>query len=235
MLKQFNSNNRKLNRVIKQINLNNLSGSGYLDNLIDDYKIQINLSASLDGRGTILNPLSEIETGSAGQDGYSNLPNELSASIEYTYTPSFDVRIPTKFGGATRSNANSIKLVNNKTKISNFYQEILEHSARYVSRQIDEFNNSENTLTIYNVTLDYGTEGASSDNFEVLVYGLHIPGDYTITQIGNNVVVKLNDEYIDFDNVTINDIYVIGKLVEIPIASENDIILSTENGLDLIV
>jgi hypothetical protein len=64
---------------------------------------------------------------------------------------------------------------------------------------------------------------------------LHIPGDYTITQIGNNVVVKLNDEYIDFDNVTINDIYVIGKLVEIPIAAENDIILSTENGLDLIV
>jgi hypothetical protein len=235
MLNRFNSNARKLNRVIKQINLNNLSGSGYLDNIIDDYKIQINLSASLDGRGTILNPLSEIETGSAGQDGYSYLPNELSASIEYTYIPSFNVRIPTKFGGATRSNPNPIKLVNNKTKISNFYQEILEHSARYVSREIDEFNNTENTLTIYNITLDYGTEGASSDNFEVLVYGLHIPGDYTITQIGNNVVVKLNDEYIDFDNVTINDIYVIGKLVDIPIAAENDIILSTENGLDLIV
>jgi hypothetical protein len=235
MLNRFNSNVRKLNRVIKQINLNNLSGSGYLDNIIDDYKIQINLSASLDGRGTILNPLSEIETGSAGQDGYSNLPNEISASIEYTYIPSFNVRIPTKFGGATRSNPNPIKVVNNKTTISNFYQEILEHSARYVSRQIDEFNNLENTLTIYNVSLDYGTEGASSDNFEVLVYGLHIPGDYTITQIGNNVVVKLNDEYIDFDNVTINDIYVIGKLVDIPIAAENDIILSTENGLDLIV
>jgi hypothetical protein len=235
MLNRFNSNVRKLNRVIKQINLNNLSGSGYLDNIIDDYKIQINLSASLDGRGTILTPLSEIETGSAGQDGYSNLPNELSASIEYTYTPSFDVRIPTKFGSTTRSNPNPIKLVNNKTKISNFYQEILEHSARYVSRQIDEFNNSENTLTIYNVTLDYGTEGASSDNFEVLVYGLHIPGDYTITQIGNNVVVKLNDEYIDFDNVTINDIYVMGKLVDIPIATEDDSIIITESGLDIII
>ena len=85
MLKQFNSNVRKLNRVIQQINLNNLSGSGYLDNLIDDYKIQINFSASLDGRGTTLNPLSEIETGSAGQGGYSNLPNELSVSIEYSY------------------------------------------------------------------------------------------------------------------------------------------------------
>jgi hypothetical protein len=183
MLKQFNSNNRKLNRVIPpRVNTENL----------------VNL--------------------------------DLTGSLQ-------NIELPTtnKFNSNTRSNPNPIKVVNNKTTISNFYQEILEHSARYVSRQIDEFNNLENTLTIYNVALDYGTEGASSDNFEVLVYGLHIPGDYTITQIGNNVVVKLNDEYIDFDNVTINDIYVIGKLVEIPIAAENDIILSTENGLDLIV
>ena len=235
MLRQFNSNTRKLNRVIKQINLNNLSGSGYLDNLLDNYKIQVNLSASLDGRGTILNPLSEIETGSAGQDGYSNLPNELSASITYAYTASLDVRIPTKFGGRTRSNPNPIKLVNNKTTISNFYQEILENSARYNQRVIDEFDNNTNTLTIYNVTLDYGTEGASPNNFEVLVYGLHIPGNYKIEEIGNNVVITLNDEYIDYDNVTINDIYVMGKLVDIPIASEDGYNLITEDGLDIII
>ncbi len=183
MLKQFNSNNRKLNRVIPpRVNTENL----------------VNL--------------------------------DLTGSLQ-------NIELPTtnKFNSNVRSNSNSIKLVNNKSTISNFYQEILEHSARYVNRQIDTFDNIENTLTIYNVSLDYGTEGASSDNFEVLVYGLHIPGDYTITQVGNNVVVKLNDEYIDFDNVTINDIYVIGKLVDIPIATENEIILSTENGLDLIV
>jgi hypothetical protein len=235
MLKQFNSNTRKLNRVIKQINLNNLSGSGYLDNLIDDYKIQINLSASLDGRGTTLNPLSEIETGSAGQDGYSNLPNELSASIEYTYTPSFDVRIPTKFGSKTRSNPNPIKLVNNKTKISEFYQEILENSARYNQRTIDEFDNIENTLTILNVALDYGTEGASPNNFEVLVFGLHIPGNYTIKEVGNDVVITLNEEYIDYDNVTINDIYVMGKLVDIELDTENDIDILTENDENIII
>ena len=183
MLRQFNSNARKLNRVIPaRINPENL----------------VNL--------------------------------DLTGSLQNVEAPTTN-----KFNSNTRSNPNPIKLVNNKSTISNFHQEILEHSARYVSRQIDEFDNSENTLTIYNVSLDYGTEGPSSDNFEILVYGLHIPGDYTITQNGNNVVVKLNDEYIDFDNVTINDIYVIGKLVDIPIAAENDIILSTENGLDLIV
>ena len=235
MLKQFNSNTRKLNRVIKQINLNNLSGSGYLDNLLDDYKIQVNLSASLDGRGTILNPLSEIETGSAGQDGYSNLPNELSASIAYAYTASLDVRIPTKFGGRTKSNPNPIKLVNNKTKISDFYQEILENSARYNQRIIDEFDNNTNTLTIYNVTLDYGTEGASPNNFEVLVFGLHIPGNYKIEEVGNNVVITLNEQYIDYDNVTINDIYVMGKLVDVPVATEDDSIIITEDGLDIII
>jgi len=203
MLRQFNSNARKLNRVIKQINLNNLSGSGYLDNLIDDYKLQSSLSASFDGRDESGNPLSQEQA-----------MLELSASIAYNYNTSFDTTISTKFNSNTRSNPNPIKLVNNKTKISSFYQEILEHSARYISRQVDEFNNSENTLTIYNVALDYGTEGASSDNFEVLVYGLHIPGDYTIKEVGNNVVITLNDEYIDFDNVTIDDIYVIGKLKE---------------------
>ncbi len=224
MLKQFNSNSRKLNRVIQQINLNNLSGSGYLDNLLEDYKTQTSLSSSFDGRDINGNALSS-----------SQAMLELSASIAYAYTASLDVRIPTKFGGRTRSNPNPIKLVNNKTKISEFYQEILENSARYNQRVIDEFDNNTNTLTIYNVTLDYGTEGASPNNFEVLVFGLHIPGNYTIKEVGNNVVITLNEQYIDYDNVTINDIYVMGKLVDVPVATEDDSIIITESGLDIII
>ena len=224
MLKQFNSNTRKLNRVIQQINLNNLSGSGYLDNLLEDYKTQTSLSSSFDGRDINGNPLSS-----------SQAMLELSASIAYNYNTSFDTSIPTKFQSKTRSNPNPIKLVNNKTKISDFYQEILENSARYNQRVIDEFDNNTNTLTIYNVTLDYGTEGASPNNFEVLVFGLHIPGNYKIEEVGNNVVITLNEEYIDYDNVTINDIYVMGKLKDIPIGTELDIILSTENDEEIIL
>ena len=183
MLRQFNSNARKLNRIIPpKVNAENLVNS------------------------------------------------DLTGSLQ-------NIELPTtnKFNSNTRSNPNPIKVVNNKTTISSFHQEILQHSARYITRIIDEFNNTENTLTIYNVSLDYGTEGANSDNFEVLVYGLHIPGDYTIKEIGNNVVIKLNDEYIDFDNVTINDIYVIGKLVDIPIATEDNFNITTEDGLDIII
>jgi len=182
MLKQFNSNARKLNRIIPKINPNNL------------------------------------------------VSNDLTGSLA-------NIEIPTntKFESKTRSNPTPKKLINNKTKILNFYQEILEHSARKLTRKIDAFDNNLNTLTILNVYLDYGTEGASPNNFEILVYGLHIPGDYTIKEVGNDVVIKLNDYYIDYDNVTIDDIYVIGKLVETPLASENNYNLTTEDGLDIII
>jgi len=158
MLKQFNSNARKLNRIIPKINPNNL--------------------VSTDLTGSLLN----IE-----------IPNN------------------TKFESKTRSNPNPIKIVNNKSNIKDFHSELLDYSARKNARYVDGFDNIENTLTISNVRLDYGTEGATPNNFEILVYGLHIPGNFTIKEIENNVVIKLNDRYIDFDNVTINDIYVIGK------------------------
>ena len=182
MLKQFNSNTRKLNRVVPKVNINNLTNS------------------------------------------------DLTGSLQ-------NIEIPTntKFQSKTRSNPNPTKLVNNKTTISDFHQEILENSAMYNQKVIDEFDNVTNTLTIHNVTLDYGTEGASPNNFEVLVYGLHIPGNYKIEEVGNNVVITLNEQYIDYDNVTVNDIYVMGKLVDVPVATEDDSIIITESGLDIII
>jgi hypothetical protein len=142
MLKQFNSNAKKLNRIIPKINFNNPSS------LLND--------ATLD--------------------------------------------------------QNPIKLVNNKNKIESFHNEILQFSGRSIIKQIDDIDNSGfGNLIIYSSSLDYGTEGASPENFEVMVFGLHIPGNYRIYEQNENVIVSLNDFYIDFENVTINDIYVIGK------------------------
>jgi len=170
MLNQFNSNTRKLNRVIKKINLNNLSGS------LNDINLNLDLSGSL-----------------------------------------LNIKLPTtsSYQSNTKSNPNPTKLVNNKNTISNFHNEILIHSARYVRMGVDTFDNTANTLTIYNAQTDYGTEGASPDNFEIMVYGLHIPGNFKVEDIGNNVVITLGDRYIDFDNVTLSDIYVFGKLISI--------------------
>ena len=244
MLNRFNSNTRQLNRIVKKYNLTNISASVYegievsgsndFKTIMGDYINQsYTISSSFDGRDINGNPY-EVDINGKPILNSQSLA-ELSASITYAYTASLDVRIPTKFGGRTKSNPNPIKLVNNKTKISDFYQEILENSAMYNQKVIDEFDNNTNTLTIYNVTLDYGTEGASPNNFEVLVFGLHIPGNYKIEEVGNNVVITLNEEYIDYDNVTINDIYVMGKLKDIPIGTELDIVLSTENDEEIIL
>ena len=182
MLKQFNSNARKLNRIIPKINPNNL--------------VSTDLTGSL-------------------------------ANIE--------IPTNTKFNSNTKSNPNKNIVTNNKSTINDFYLEILQNSARKATRMIDAFNNALNTLTIYNAYLDYGTEGVSPNNFEILVYGLHIPGNFNISEVGNNVVISLNDRYIDFDNVTINDIYIIGKIVDIPIITEDSINITTEDGLDIII
>jgi hypothetical protein len=191
MLKQFNSNSRKLNRVIpKDIKSNTLDNDAYI---------------------TYLQSIADAE--------YAEHNTEIQ-----------------KTTSRVRSNPNPTKLINNKSTISNFYKEILEYSARYVKRSVDSFSNDGfGTLTILNTQLDYGTEGASADNFELLVYGLNIPGDYSVKEVGNNVVITLNDEYIDFDNVTLNDIYVIGKLKDIVIGTEFDTILSTENDEEIIL
>ena len=96
MLRQFNSNNKKLNKVAAKVNINNLINS--------------------DLTGSLLN----IE-----------IPNT------------------TRFQSKTKTNPNPVKLVNNKTTISNFHQEILQNSARYISRQVDGFDNSKNILREY--------------------------------------------------------------------------------------
>ena len=223
MLNQFSSNARKLNRIIPKVNTNNLNDSLYITASLLNIELPSSASYQSNTRKNPYGP-TVINTNNINDSLY------VTASLENIELPS-----SASYQSHTRSNPNPIKLVNNKTKISDFYQEILEHSARYVQRVIDEFDNNANTLTIYNVTLDYGTEGASADNFEVLVYGLHIPGNYTIKEVGNDVVITLNEQYIDYDNVTINDIYIMGKLKDIPIGTELDIVLSTENDEEIIL
>ena len=160
MLNRFNSNAKKLNRIIPKINPNNLNDDLYIT-------------------GSLLN-------------------------IELPTSSSFQSHV--------RSNPNPIKLVNNKNKISNFYDEILQFGGRNVSKVVDSYSNEGfGKLILNNTKLDYGTEGASPDNFEVIVGGLHIPGNYTIAEVGTDVVITLNDYYIDFSSQDVSNIYVIGK------------------------
>ncbi len=160
MLNKFNSNARKLNRVLPKINTNNLNDDLYL-------------------------------TGSL-----------LNIDIPSTQSYQSNVRVQTT----------TTKITNNKNTINEFHNEILQYSGRLIKKSVDSYSNDGfGKLILNNTVLDYGTEGASPDNFEIIVGGLHIPGNYTIKEVGTDVVITLNDSYIDFDSQHINDIYVIGK------------------------
>ena len=183
MLNQFNSNARKLNRVIPK-------------------KVNPETLANMDLTGSLQN-----------------------------------IELPTtnKFNSNGKSNPNPIKIVNNKNTIEDFHLEILQHSAMTVKIKADAFDNVANSITIYNMHTDYGTEGASPNNFEVLVYGLHVPGNYKVEDTGNSVIVTFFDNYIDYDNVTLDDIYVIGKLRYLNLDTEDIFDITTENGDEIIV
>jgi hypothetical protein len=106
-----------------------------------------------------------------------------------------NIELPTenKFNSNVRSNPNPIKLVNNKGRIHDFHTEILEYSALYVKKDVTLFDSGSQTLTIKNTILAYGTEEPTSENFEVLINGIHLPGVYKINQIENDVVVTIYD------------------------------------------
>ena len=222
MLKQFNSNNKKLNRIIPKINPNNLISADLTGSLLA-ITIPSTTRFNSNTKKLLKAPI-VLNYNKANDDLY------LTASLE-------NIELPTSasYESYIRTNSNTNIIVNNRQSIIDFHNEILENSGRTIIRTIDTFDDNQNTLTIYNVALDYGTAGVNSDNFEIIVSGLNIPGDYTIKEVGNNVVITLNDRYIDFDNVILDDIYVIGKLVDVPIATEDNFNITTEDGLDIII
>lgn len=203
MRNQFSSNTRKLNRIVPKINPNNLNDSLYLTGSLENIQIPSAKSFQSNFRKNPFGPK------------VVNI-NNLNDSL-YTTASLENIQQPTSasYQSQIRENPNPTKIVNNKGTINDFHTEILQYSARYISKQIDEFDNTANTLTIYNVRLDYGTEGPSPENFEVLLNGLHLPGNYTIKEVGQNVVITFFDDYIEYDSLSRNDIYVIGKFLEI--------------------
>jgi len=205
MLRQFNSGTKKQIRTIPTVNIGNLSGAELLQSLTHIMSSSMPVT-NVFNSNTRFNPelVSVVRT---------PISSDLTGSLYHILSSSMPVL--NVFESNTRSNPNPITITNNTNTINDFHTEILKFGARYVSRQIDAYDNDLNTLTLYNVSLDYGTAGVSPENFEVLTHGLTIPSDYTIKEVGNNVVITLGSEYIDFENIDINDIYVIGKLVEI--------------------
>ena len=176
MLKQFNSNNRKITKPVpKNIKGNTLDNDTYI---------------------AYLESIAEAE--------YA----EHNTEIE-------------KISSKSRKNPNQKQIINNSTKISSFYNEILKYSANIKRVVVDELDvvavDSKNCrlhkLIIYNKFLDYGTESPSPENFEVLENGLHIAGFFNIAQVGNNIEVTLTFVYLLNLNPTASQFSIVGRIL----------------------
>ncbi len=219
MLNRFSSNTKKLAKVIQKINTNNLIDldlTGSLNN------IEIPSSKKFDAK-TRTKVIQNINT--------NNLTDlDLTGSLNNIEVPS-----DKKFAAKTRTNETVVKLVNNTPKLNQFYTDILQYSGRYVKRGITEIDTQNNKLIIENVKLDYGTEEVSPNNFEVIVGGLNLPGIYEINQVSSSVEITLKQEFIDYQSVTENDIYVIGKILELQLLTDELQGLQTEDGKIIIL
>jgi len=140
-----------------------------------------------------------------------------------------------KYETGVRSAPAGTKIVSDNI-INDFHQEILQYSARYVKKHIDWWSEEENSITLANTLLDYGTEGPDENNFEVIVNGIHSPAIYTIKQDGNNIVVNFTERLFSFDGLQKENVIIIGKLLDIAlITQQNDIVITDEDGEPLIL
>lgn len=133
--------------------------------------------------------------------------SELIANLSEIQRPS-----QTQYPDKTRSNASTVKVTNNKSNMGEFTSQIFQYSGAYVKKGVDIFDKVRNTLTILNAVVDHGTALIDQTSFEIYVNGLQITGNYTINQIGADIVISLNDEYIHFAETPPDEIYVFGKI-----------------------
>jgi hypothetical protein len=200
MLNKFNSYSRKLNRVVPKINLNNLT--------------------NLDLTGSI--NLIEIPTEQSYESNYKknpftfNVTNTKNTIVDVTGSLSLvDVPIDRQYDSFVRNSDYQTNVINNKPNIEEFHNQILQYSARYVKKVISGFDSGSQQFYISSSILDYGTTEPTSDNFEIMVDGLHIPDIYKVEQSGSSVVIQLlKTGVVDWDLLDSNDrVVVYGKFL----------------------
>lgn len=105
--------------------------------------------------------------------------------------------------------------------------------------ELDETTNTLFTLTLVNKIFEF--EEIKIDNnkdyMDVYLQGLlKDPNAYDVTTSGNNIIITFNQS-ITFspEDILISEFLIKGKIVNISIATENNSILITEDGLDIII
>jgi hypothetical protein len=185
-MKIFNSNTRKLDKVVPKTDINKIPGASFIDKLANDLKIQ---------GETFSGSLASVQT--------------------YDYETSFDSRSRKTFNSKTRqaSIPTTIKR-SEKDLVLGFRDDILDITANWVFKQPDviEILDDARIRLIFNNVYLQGATTITSSNFDVYVNGVRTPSYLSVEQSETGVNLIIN-EFIGIDSTNKNrvSIYVKGK------------------------
>lgn len=187
-MKIFNSNTKKLSRVVPKTNINKIEGATFADKLVKDFTEQ-----------------NELFSGS-----FTSVQN-------YDYETSFDSRAKKTFNSKNRINPNQTTITRNeKDLVLGFRQSIIDITANWVFKQpdiVEILNDARIKLTFTGVYLQGATE-INPSNFDLYVNGVKVPTYMTIEYSETGVHLIIN-EFIGIDSTNKNktNIYVKGKFL----------------------
>ena len=133
---------------------------------------------------------------------------------------------------------------NDRSRIKALIYEVFEDTLKTTYSLIDGIDTMQLNGTLFTITLvnkKFEFEEIKIDNdkdyIDVYLQGLLIaPNTYDVIKSGNNIIITFNQSITYTpDEIIISDFSVKGKIVNISIATENNSILITENGLDIII
>jgi hypothetical protein len=209
-MKIFNSNTKKLNRVVPKTNINKIEGATFADKLVKDLTEQ-----------------NQLFSGS-----FTSLQN-------YDYETSFDSRIRKTFNSKNRTNPNTNTIKRNeKDLVLGFRDSIMDITANWIFRQPDliEILDDARIKLIFNNVYLQGATNISTSDFHVYVNGVKAPTYLSLeqTSTGTNLIIN---EFIGIDstNKDKTNIYVKGKFEQMILTTEDSINLLTENDEEIIL
>ena len=133
---------------------------------------------------------------------------------------------------------------NDRSRIKALIYEVFEDTLKTTYSLIDGIDTMQLNGTLFTITLvnkKFEFEEIKIDNdkdyIDVYLQGLlKDPNAYDVIKSGNNIIITFNQSITYTpDEIIISDFSVKGKILNISIATENNSILITENGLDIII
>jgi len=209
-MRAFNSNTKKLARIVPKTDINNITGASFIEKLVNDAKIQ-----------------GETYSGS------------LASVQSYDYETSFDSRTKQTFNSKNRANPTPNKVKRSeKDLVLGFRDDIMDITANWVFRQPDliEILDDKRIRLIFNNVFIQAVTQLYEANFDVYVNGVRTPTYLSFEQSETGVHLIIN-EFIGIDSTNKDKvhIYVKGKFLQFILDTEDNIEILTENDEEIIL